>query len=110
MRGRTVTGCLVKQTMRRTAAWVWIVGVTACALGAIARLAQPHVLDFGLAKALQERDVQAAVTLEGEVAGTPAYVSPEPAAGPRRAWEGNCPPVWGLRTRSRPFDQGQSNG
>jgi serine/threonine protein kinase len=42
---------------------------------------QPHVLDFGLAKTLLEDDVQAAVSMEGEVSGTPAYMSPEQAAG-----------------------------
>jgi WD40 repeat protein/serine/threonine protein kinase len=39
---------------------------------------QPHVLDFGLAKAL-EGDQQ--LSLDGEVAGTPVYMSPEQAAG-----------------------------
>ena len=41
---------------------------------------QPHVVDFGLAKTLLEDDARAAVSVEGEVAGTPAYMSPEQAA------------------------------
>lgn len=39
---------------------------------------QPKVLDFGLAKAI-ESDQQ--VSLDGEVAGTPSFMSPEQAAG-----------------------------
>jgi len=42
---------------------------------------QPHVLDFGLAKALLEPDTAQAVSIGGEVVGTPAYMSPEQAAG-----------------------------
>ena len=41
---------------------------------------QPHVLDFGLAKTLLEDEAQLAVSMDGEVAGTPAYMSPEQAA------------------------------
>ena len=41
---------------------------------------QPHILDFGLAKTLLEDEAQLAVSMEGEVAGTPAYMSPEQAA------------------------------
>ncbi|MBE3123220.1 MAG: serine/threonine protein kinase [Planctomycetes bacterium] len=41
---------------------------------------QPHVLDFGLAKTLLEDDAQVAVSVDGEAAGTPAYMSPEQAA------------------------------
>ncbi|MCX5655274.1 MAG: serine/threonine protein kinase, partial [Planctomycetota bacterium] len=41
---------------------------------------QPHVLDFGLAKALIEDEAQLAVSMDGDVAGTPAYMSPEQAA------------------------------
>ncbi|MGH7180313.1 MAG: protein kinase domain-containing protein, partial [Tepidisphaeraceae bacterium] len=41
----------------------------------------PHVLDFGLAKALLEGDSASNISIEGEVAGTPAYMSPEQAAG-----------------------------
>jgi len=41
---------------------------------------QPHVLDFGLAKTLLEEDAHLAVSMDGDVAGTPAYMSPEQAA------------------------------
>jgi WD40 repeat protein/tRNA A-37 threonylcarbamoyl transferase component Bud32 len=39
---------------------------------------QPHVLDFGLAK---REAGEITVTLEGQVLGTPAYMSPEQASG-----------------------------
>jgi len=39
----------------------------------------PHVLDFGLAKTLLLNDLS--VSVDGEVAGTPAYMSPEQARG-----------------------------
>ncbi len=42
---------------------------------------QPHVLDFGLAKAFQEDNPGPALSVDGEVSGTPAYMSPEQAAG-----------------------------
>lgn len=42
---------------------------------------QPHVLDFGLAKAFLESDKDVTVSIDGDVAGTPAYMSPEQAAG-----------------------------
>jgi len=42
---------------------------------------QPHVLDFGLAKTFLEGDWVLAETTYGEAAGTPAYMSPEQAAG-----------------------------
>ena len=42
---------------------------------------QPHVLDFGLAKAVLEGQADVSVTVQGEVAGTPAYMAPEQAAG-----------------------------
>ena len=41
---------------------------------------QPHVLDFGLAKALLEEE-SIAISMEGQIAGTPAYMSPEQASG-----------------------------
>jgi non-specific serine/threonine protein kinase/serine/threonine-protein kinase len=41
---------------------------------------EPHVLDFGLAKAfLEEKEL--VVSADGEVTGTPAFMSPEQAAG-----------------------------
>jgi len=42
---------------------------------------QPHVLDFGLAKALLDDDEALTISVEGQIAGTPAYMSPEQAAG-----------------------------
>lgn len=42
---------------------------------------QPHVLDFGLARGLLEDEEAPAISIEGQVAGTPAYMSPEQAAG-----------------------------
>ena len=42
---------------------------------------QPHILDFGLAKAFLEEQPDVTVSVDGEVAGTPAYMSPEQAAG-----------------------------
>ncbi|MBN2271003.1 MAG: protein kinase [Sedimentisphaerales bacterium] len=42
---------------------------------------QPHILDFGLAKALLEEDEALSISIEGQIAGTPSYMSPEQAAG-----------------------------
>ncbi|UCE46509.1 MAG: serine/threonine protein kinase, partial [Phycisphaerales bacterium] len=42
---------------------------------------EPHILDFGLAKALLDEDEVLNISIEGQVAGTPAYMSPEQAAG-----------------------------
>jgi len=43
---------------------------------------QPHILDFGLAKTVLERETDARLPIiDGEVIGTPAYMSPEQAAG-----------------------------
>ena len=40
----------------------------------------PHVLDFGLAKALADTTL-VGISVDGELAGTPAFMSPEQAAG-----------------------------
>lgn len=42
---------------------------------------QPHVLDFGLAKDLLEEQQDRTVSIDGDLMGTPAYMSPEQAAG-----------------------------
>lgn len=42
---------------------------------------QPHVVDFGLATSILEGDVFKTVSIEGELTGTPAYMSPEQATG-----------------------------
>jgi len=45
---------------------------------------RPHIVDFGLAKAAleeEESETGATVSVGGEVIGTPAYMSPEQAAG-----------------------------
>jgi len=42
---------------------------------------EPVVLDFGLAKAIEKSEDAAGVSIAGQVAGTPAYMSPEQAAG-----------------------------
>lgn len=42
---------------------------------------QPHVLDFGLAKSTTLESEDVTVSIEGEIAGTPAYMAPEQAAG-----------------------------
>ncbi len=42
---------------------------------------EPHILDFGLAKTFLEGDWALTETTYGEAAGTPAYMSPEQAAG-----------------------------
>jgi len=42
---------------------------------------QPHVVDFGLAKAFLEGEAALMFSVEGYVAGTPAYMSPEQASG-----------------------------
>lgn len=41
----------------------------------------PHLVDFGLAVNIVETDLSKSVSLTGEVTGTPAYMSPEQAAG-----------------------------
>lgn len=42
---------------------------------------QPHVLDFGLAKALLAAGKEAGISIDGEVSGTPGFIAPEQAAG-----------------------------
>jgi len=42
---------------------------------------QPHVVDFGLAKTLHDDGLREEISRDGELAGTPAYMSPEQAAG-----------------------------
>ena len=42
---------------------------------------QPRVLDFGLAKTFLEDDAHLTISVEGQVAGTPVFMSPEQAAG-----------------------------
>ena len=42
---------------------------------------QPHVFDFGLAKTSLQDEASHLLSIEGEVSGTPAYMSPEQAAG-----------------------------
>lgn len=42
---------------------------------------EPHVVDFGLAKAMDVRSDLPPVSLDGELAGTLAYMSPEQAIG-----------------------------
>jgi len=44
---------------------------------------QPHVVDFGLAAAIAGESEAGTVSLDGELTGTPAYMSPEQAAGLR---------------------------
>jgi tetratricopeptide (TPR) repeat protein/predicted Ser/Thr protein kinase len=42
---------------------------------------RPYVVDFGLAKGLFEEQQDLSVSIDGETLGTPAYMSPEQAAG-----------------------------
>ena len=42
---------------------------------------QPHVLDFGLAKVAENDSRDVTVSIAGDATGTPAYMSPEQAAG-----------------------------
>ncbi len=42
---------------------------------------QPHLVDFGLARTVLESDKGLTVSVDGDIAGTPAYMSPEQAQG-----------------------------
>lgn len=42
---------------------------------------EPHILDFGLAKAFTQEDWNITISMDSEVTGTPAYMAPEQAAG-----------------------------
>ena len=42
---------------------------------------QPHLLDFGLARAAERDPAVSTLTRDGEITGTPAFMSPEQAAG-----------------------------
>jgi|GEM_PF-587048 len=42
---------------------------------------QPHIVDFGLARMASKEDYDLTISVEGEIAGTPAYMAPEQAAG-----------------------------
>jgi len=42
---------------------------------------EPHVLDFGLAKSFLQEDSDIQISIDGEISGTPAYMSPEQARG-----------------------------
>ena len=49
---------------------------------------RPHVMDFGLAKRVTDADVKQ--TVDGQIMGTPAYMSPEQARGDSRHVDGRC--------------------
>jgi serine/threonine protein kinase len=55
----------------------------------------PKISDFGLAALAESRNGECATTLEGAVLGTPAYMSPEQAAGRTRE-VGPAADVWAL--------------
>jgi WD40 repeat protein/serine/threonine protein kinase len=47
----------------------------------VTREGYPYIVDFGLAKSVGGHEPAVTVSLDGEAAGTPAYMSPEQAAG-----------------------------
>ena len=53
---------------------------------------QPHIMDFGLAKREAE---EVTMTTDGQIIGTPAYMSPEQASG-KSAWVDRCADIYSL--------------
>jgi predicted outer membrane repeat protein len=47
----------------------------------VAKDGHPYIVDFGLAKSMPDTEAAATISVDGEAAGTPAYMSPEQAAG-----------------------------
>ena len=48
---------------------------------------KPHITDFGLAK---RESIDASLTSDGRILGTPAYMSPEHATGALHKWDARC--------------------